>query len=416
MVEKSYAWKEGAELEEHSRRKHKIVRQYFARYLAVRCQLPQQSRFRIAIVDGFCGAGTYQCGAPGSPLIFIEELRLATEVFNVKRASEGMSPLDIECLLIFNDFDPDAVEILKGRVAPLIAATKETTPRLHLKVECFNTKFEAAYPSIKQLIERGGYRNVIFNLDQCGTSHVEHQTIVDICKSFTSAEIFYTFMITSLLAFLQKKDRARLSKQMRPFGLAEDGLADLDGVMNNKEWLGAAERIVFDAFNRCADYVSPFSINNPDGWRYWFIHFANNYRARQEYNNVLHDNATTQAHFGRSGLNMLAYDPSHDGALYLFDPPGREDAKQQLHEDIPRLVTNFGDAVPIGEFYSSIYNATPAHTDDVHAVMIDNPDLQIVTEQGGERRRSNTIRPTDILRVKRQRSFPIFFGSEQKRG
>ena len=80
---------------------------------------------------------------------------------------------------------------------------------------------------------------------------------------------------------------------------------------------------MFDAFRMCARYVSPFSINNPDGWRYWLIHFANTYRARQVYNNVLHANSSTQAHFGRSGLNMLRYDPCHDGgSLYLFDEPG----------------------------------------------------------------------------------------------
>lgn len=415
MVAKPYDWEAGAELEEHSRRKHKIVRQYFSRYLVVRCQLPQQSRFRIAIIDGFAGGGAYKCGAPGSPLIFIEELQRATEAFNIRRSAEGMSPLDIECLLIFNDFDPAAIEILKGRIAPLIAAARDATPRLYLKAEYFNDKFETVYPNIKQLIERGNYRNVIFNLDQCGTSHVEQQTIVDICTSFTSAEIFYTFMITSLLAFLQRTDRVQLGRQLQPFGLARDDLTDLDAVMSNKEWLGAAERIVFNTFKRCAAYVSPFSINNPDGWRYWFIHFANNYRARQEYNNVLHDNATMQAHFGRSGLNMLSYDPSHDGTLYLFDPPGRDEAKQQLHDDIPRLVTNFGDAVPVGEFYSAIYNSTPAHTDDVHAVMIDSPELEIVTEQGGERKRPNTIKPGDILRMKRQLSFPIFYSSPAKK-
>jgi three-Cys-motif partner protein len=112
MVGKSYEWKTGAELDEHSRRKHKIVRQYFSRYLTVRCQLPQQSRFRIAIIDGFAGAGGYKCGAPGSPLIFIEELQRATEAFNVIRAAEGMSALEIECLLIFNDFDPDAIDCI----------------------------------------------------------------------------------------------------------------------------------------------------------------------------------------------------------------------------------------------------------------------------------------------------------------
>jgi hypothetical protein len=58
MVEKQYAWEDGATLEEHSKRKHKIVREYFARYLTVRCQLPMQSKFRVAIVDGFAGTKT----------------------------------------------------------------------------------------------------------------------------------------------------------------------------------------------------------------------------------------------------------------------------------------------------------------------------------------------------------------------
>jgi three-Cys-motif partner protein len=79
MVEKSYAWLDGAVLEEHTKRKHKILREYIARYLRVRCAFPQQSRFRLAIVDGFAGGGRYAGGASGSPLIFIEELRVATD-------------------------------------------------------------------------------------------------------------------------------------------------------------------------------------------------------------------------------------------------------------------------------------------------------------------------------------------------
>jgi three-Cys-motif partner protein len=43
-----------------------------ARYLAVRCQFPAQTKFRLAIVEGFAGGGRYKCGTAGSPLIFIE--------------------------------------------------------------------------------------------------------------------------------------------------------------------------------------------------------------------------------------------------------------------------------------------------------------------------------------------------------
>jgi three-Cys-motif partner protein len=114
MVEKQYSWDTGATLEEHSKRKHKIIREYFARYLTVRCQLPMQSKFRLAIVDGFAGGGRYKCGSPGSPIIVIEELRLATEELNIKRQSEGMAPLDIECFLILNDFEPEAIKCTKG--------------------------------------------------------------------------------------------------------------------------------------------------------------------------------------------------------------------------------------------------------------------------------------------------------------
>lgn len=124
--------------------------------------------------------------------------------------------------------------------------------------------------------------------------------------------------------------------------------------MNKGAWLGAAERLVFGAFQSCAQYVSPFSINNPNGWRYWLIHFANAYRARQEYNDILHRNSTAQAHFGRSGLHMLSYDPAHASAtLYLFDVSGRKEAQEQLSDDIPRLVMEFGDAISVGTLYET---------------------------------------------------------------
>jgi len=415
MVEKPYSWKDGATLLEHTKCKHKIVREYFARYLAVRCQFPQQSKFRLAIVEGFAGGGRYANGTPGSPIIFIEELLTAVETFNVKRRAEGMATLDIECFLILNDAEPETLELLKSNMAPLLVAAKEQQPRLHLQVECFDKPFEEIYPTIKDLLQRGRYQNVLFNLDQCGYSHVTRNTITDIVASFSSAEIFLTLLITSLLAFLRKDNPALVVAQLGFLGVSSVDLSSLESRMSNREWLGAAERLVFECFRHCATYVSPFSINNPDGWRYWLIHFASSYRARQEYNNILHKNSTMQAHFGRSGLHMLSFDPREDtGNLYLFDVSGRAHAKKQLLDDIPRLVTEFGDVVGVGQFYQSIYNMTPAHTDEIHSAMIENPDMEVVTEQGGERRKPNTIVTSDTLRMKRQFSFfPMFLGNKK---
>jgi three-Cys-motif partner protein len=411
MTEKPYNWSEGAELADHSRRKHKIVREYFADYLRTRCQLPQQSKFRLAVIDGFAGGGRYACGTPGSPIIFIEELERAVESLNITRAATGMSSLDIEALLIFNDFDRDAVAALKANLAPLEAKIKTTSRRLHLRIEHLNEPFESAYLKVKALVQQGQYSNVIFNLDQCGHTHVGLASLNDILQSFRSAEIFYTFVIDSLVAFLNKSNPAILHAQLTPLGITIEQVTSLQTAMiSRREWLGAAERIVFEVFKGSAPYVSPFSINNPDGWRYWLIHFANSHRARQVYNNVLHANSTIQAHFGRSGLDMLAYDPRHDGAdLFLFDDNGRQRSKAQLLDDVPRLVSSHGDTISVGEFYEAVYNVTPAHSDDVHAAIIENPDVEVITPAGGERRKPNTIAIGDTVRLKSQKSFfPMF--------
>lgn len=409
MAEKRYAWLDGAVLDDHSRRKHKILREYFFQYLTVRCQLPQQSRFRLAVIDGFSGGGRYQCGTAGSPVIFIEELKNALKCINLNRASQGLGLITIDCLLILNDADKNVTAFLKETLAPILAEAKATEVRLTLDVAYFSEPFEQLYPKIKELLYKYRYRNVLFNLDQCGHSNVERRTILDITRSNPSAEIFYTFAIEALISFLRKSDPIMVAAQLAPIGLPESQLKNLESYLSKNSWLGAAERLVYKAFKECAPYVSPFSINNPTGWRYWLIHFANSYKARQVYNNILHDNSSAQAHFGRSGLRMLSYDPVQEGSLYLFGESDRENARNELIEDIPRVISESGDAVTISDFYASIYNETPAHTDDVHTAIILSPEIEVITPTGGTRRKANTISINDTLKFKSQRTFfPMF--------
>jgi three-Cys-motif partner protein len=417
MARKAYQWSGGAKLEEHSKRKHEILREYFFQYLTVRCQLPQQEKFRVAVIDGFSGGGRYECGAAGSPIIFVEELRNAVERVNLTRAANGMKPLEIECLLILNDFEIEAVNLLRENIAPLQAEIAENAPRLHLRVEFLNMAFEDAYRQrIKPMLAQGRYTNLLFNLDQCGHSLVKHETLLDIMRLSVSVEAFYTFAIQTLLTYLQKSNPAALTAQTRHLGVDLGNHSAFEELLSRDEWLGAAERLVFDSFTSCATYNSPFSINNPDGWRYWLIHFANRTRARQVYNNILHDKATNQAHFGRSGLQMLSYDPKDEqGSLYLFDVDGRKAARTLLLDDIPRMISNAGDVMTVSEFYEGAYNATPAHADDIHEAIIESPDIEVITPDGGERRKAHTISPSDVLKLKAQKSFfPMFFGKPDR--
>ncbi len=412
MVEKAYDWAGGAVLDEHSHRKHKILREYFFQYLTVRCVNPQQSKFRLAVVDGFSGGGRYACGAAGSPIIFIEELQRALDAVNTRRAVQGLGTIEIECLLIFNDAKPDVTEMLKTYCAPLLAAVKDTCPKLHLSVAYFSQPFEDAYPAIRDLLA-GRFQNVLWNLDQCGHKRVAFTTLSEIMRSTKSVEVFYTFAIDTLLTFLSRTDPGLMKRQVRHLGVDPADLRAIDGIVSNEAWLGAAERIVFESFHTTAPYVSPFSIANPKGWRYWLIHFANNYRARQVYNDVLHENGA-QAHFGLPGLDMLAYDPAKEGMIYLFEDEHRSKAREKLIYDIPKLVAGVGDAMLVGDFYAAAYSATPAHKDDIHSAMLDSEDLQVVTPAGGVRRRGKQIVPGDTLKFKTQRSFFPMFGDKPK--
>lgn len=417
MTKKNYDWAASPVLEEHSRRKLKILREYFSDYLSVRCRLPQQEKFRMAIIDGFSGGGRYKCGSAGSPIVFVEELKTFSEAVNIKRAAEGMSPIAIECLLLLNDESAEAIEILKSNVAPLEAEIRTNVPRLHLRMEYLNAPFESAFSQIKDLLEKGRYTNALFNLDQYGDSEVQSRTLIEIMRTYTSAEIFYTFGIEALISFLRKSDPIRLAQRLAHLGLSDGELKSLQGAMNRHAWLAAAERLVFENFRNCAPFVSPFSMHNPEGWRYWLIHFANFYKARQVYNNILHRNSSAQAHFGRSGLNMLSYNPLHeDGRLYLFDDAGRQVAHQQLMEDVPRLISESGDVIGVAEFYEGVYNLTPAHTDDIHAAIIQSPDIEVITPGGGERRKANTIAVGDVLKLKNQKSFfPLFLSAADRK-
>ncbi|MGH1402859.1 MAG: three-Cys-motif partner protein TcmP [Alphaproteobacteria bacterium] len=411
MAKKDIDWATGAKLYDHTKKKHTILNEYFSKYLITRCQLPKQEKFRLVVVDGFAGAGLYECGSYGSPLIFIDVLNRTLETININRAAQGWPKIQVECLIILNDFSKPVIEQLKTNIAPLQAHTKETNKNLDIKIEYLNERFDSAYPKIKKRIAETKCGNVLFNLDQCGHSKVNIQIIKDVMQSWRRAEIFLNFPVSTILTFISP-DIEKNSVQLDPLVQKEiyEFIKDGNEAISKKEWLGDVERVVFDSLKSGAPFVSPFSIHNPQGWGYWLMHFANEPKARQVYNDILHENSTAQAHFGRSGLDMLSYNPNDEqGQLYLFDENSRDLAKKALYDDIPRLIAVSGDALGVSDFHRAAYSETPAHSSDIHEMIIENPDIEVITETGGERRKANTIKDTDTLKLKNQKSwFSVF--------
>lgn len=413
MAKKEYDWRSGANLDEHTKKKHSILSKYFRQYLLTRCQIPQQGRFRLVVVDGFSGAGLYGCGGFGSPLIFVDVLIKATNEINIQRSTQNMKPVRIECLLLLNDLNTDVVEQLKENITPHLIRAKDEAPNLYIDTEYFNEDFDTLYPQVKRRILSANCSNVLFNLDQCGYSNVTSYNIRDIASTWKKAEVLLTFMIGSLLAYLSPKKESNAVPLEPEVQNKIDGLLNDDNAIGKNEWLGQAEKIAYTHLKNCAPYVSPFSINNPDGWRYWLMHFSNVYRARQVYNNILHEEDASQAHYGRAGLNMLSYDPRDEVTLYLFDADSREVAKASLYDDVPRFVAESGDTLAVEEFYATAYSETPAHSDDIHEMIIENPDLEVITESGGKRQKANTIKANDTLKLKNQQSMFFMFSASK---
>ncbi|MEM6499971.1 MAG: three-Cys-motif partner protein TcmP, partial [Pseudomonadota bacterium] len=121
MVKREYDWRNGASIEPHSKVKLEIVQEYIQEYVRVRCSLPQQERFRLSFVDGFCGAGEYNCGTLGSPLVVLQALQEVSAEINFRRKVDGFKPITFEYFLYFNDISGYAIQGLRSKVDSFLA-------------------------------------------------------------------------------------------------------------------------------------------------------------------------------------------------------------------------------------------------------------------------------------------------------
>lgn len=400
MVKREYDWENGAKLGPHSKIKHEIVKEYVHEYVRVRCSLPQQERFRLSFVDGFCGAGYYDCGTLGSPLIVLETLKAVSSEINFQRSVDGFKPILFEFSMYFNDLSPFAIQALRVRVDEFLEEHRADPSGAIFRVEYFEGDFGKNFSSISQRVLASRVRNTIFNLDQYGHSDVSEAHLRSALSLTRSSEVFLTFSIKSFLAFISPAKR----QDRRIFG---GQISEVSLHKSKKEWLAAVEMVVFEEFKELANFVSPFSINNQTGWEYWLVHFANSFRARQVYNDILHRKKNSQAHVGRSGLQMLRYSSIEETSLYLFDANSRRGAREELMTDVPKFLSDFipGSSTSVADFFDRTYNQTPAHSDDLNSALIKSPDVEVLTSMGGRRRKPQMIKRTDIIRLAPQRTF-----------
>ena len=75
-------------IEEHSKAKLDVLRSYLRAYFDRLNRNPQREEFKLELVDGFAGGGTFRDGGEtlsGTPLIMLEESAAAKDRLNRKR-------------------------------------------------------------------------------------------------------------------------------------------------------------------------------------------------------------------------------------------------------------------------------------------------------------------------------------------
>ena len=91
-------------IEEHSKAKLTVLRSYLRAYFDRLNVNPQREEFKLDLVDGFVGGGTFRDGdedLSGSPLIMLEESAAAIERLNRNRTK----PLRFDCKYYFVDVE-----------------------------------------------------------------------------------------------------------------------------------------------------------------------------------------------------------------------------------------------------------------------------------------------------------------------
>ena len=185
------------QIEQHSRAKLDVLRSYLRAYIDRLNQSPQRETFKMALVDGFAGGGTYSQQnevVSGSPLVMLEEIAAAKIRLNQTRTK----PLKIECKFHFVDVQESHTDHLRN-----------TLSERGYQVDCeditiHNSTFENVADGIIEDIRKHQPKSgrAIFLLDQTGYSQVPVNLARKIFQRLPAAEIILTFAVDVLINFL----------------------------------------------------------------------------------------------------------------------------------------------------------------------------------------------------------------------
>ena len=397
-------------IEEHSKTKLQVLRNYLKAYFDTLNNNPAREEFKIDLVDGFAGGGIFQSNGEivaGSPLIMLEESEAAR-----KRLNENRSKLlRFDCKYYFYDVKKAHTDHLKKALDD--RGYDITDEKFVIQNCAFADALEGTIEEINRRQPKAG--RAIFLLDQTGYSQVPLSQAAQIFRKLPNAEIILTFAVDALINFLNLNPT--FIKLVSPIELTKEQIINLIAMKKGEGGQALAQRALRQHIRTAigATYDTPFFIRPEQSHRaLWFLHLSRHPTARDVMIQRHWELENKFVHYGPGDIDILGWDALNSGTLDLFNfsELDAEQLQNQLPDSLVRKLYTLASDHPItvNEFRHVIANQTAARFIDIDraiATLHRENEIQIVTPDNIPR--SSTyqhLKPTDVITIPTQPMFP----------
>ena len=389
-------------IEPHSRAKLDVLRSYLRAYFDRLNVNPNREEFKLDLIDGFAGGGTFRDGediVPGTPLVMLEEFQEAINRLNRNRTKA----LSFDCKFYFVDKEAAHTDHLRK-----VLKEREYDVVNDDKIVVLNSLFEEEVDNILTEIRRRQPRagRAIFLLDQTGFSQVNLGLVARIFRELPAAEVILTFAADALINHLA--ETPSLIKAVAPLNLTESQIHDLIQDNNSDGGKALVQRTLRDHIRNAigVPYDTPFFIRPHQSRRaLWFLHLSRHPTARDVMIQRHWAIQNTFEHYGSGDFNMLGWDALNSETLPLFNfkELDAEQMRDQLLYSIPKelLALVSENPVTVDVMHHMFANRTAARFSDLDEIVLrlfKEKEFDILGPDGKKRSRNlKRLRPTDRI-------------------
>ena len=389
-------------IKEHSKAKLTVLRRYLRAYFDRLNVNPQREEFKLDLIDGFAGGGTFRDGdetLSGTPLIMLEESAAAMKRLNRNR----IKPLRFDCKYYFVDVETAHTDHLRQVLGEHGHGIDDDS--IVLRNGRFEEELDNILKKIHQRQPRAG--RAIFLLDQTGFSQVELALVARILGELPAAEVILTFAADTLINFLT--ETPPLVKAVAPLELTESQIYDL---IQHRDGIGGralVQRTLRDQIRARtgATYDTPFFIKPRRSRRaLWFLHLSRHPTARDVMIQRHWEIHNTFEHYGSGDFEMLGWDALKDSGqlpLFQFEELDAKRMREQLLNSMPKRLFGLASENPITvDTMRHIFaNETAAPFSDLDKVVLqlaEEREIEILAPDDKVRSRALTrLQPTDRI-------------------